>query len=460
MGQREILDALPTQPIYTQRTANEAIELGKVTASFPDLADEKNKTYDATVILDFSPTATLKFVVADPDSYGKMLSRVDLPATTLELGPSGKSIQVFCATGSMDTCTYIPTEHPIQLHPQITRIALATFHLINWPNIMGDEDYVLRSGSPPDNSFQTMGRVTLSADGWVIAITELENASDLVKAAKKSDGYAITHVGSIRRADGSEFATESLDDLLLCLLYFFSFAFGRWSGPSLTVGYDHSNARVFEHWGLNRTARGSWEGSHSWFDYQHAHLLAEVFPGFVALWKNETWRTTLIESIYWYIGANSGARTGGTAIGVDAALLLSQAALELLAWTYCIKHRRMISEHAFKQRGLYASDKLRLLATGLDIPLEIPSVLNILHSRKGAKWVDSMDAITDIRNGLVHPGTVRNQPDGASAAIWKLSLWYIELVLLRMCGHSGDYANRLARRWAGTVEPVPWKVLH
>jgi hypothetical protein len=40
---------------------------------------------------------------------------------------------------------------------------------------------------------------------------------------------------------------------------------------------------------------------------------------------------------------------------------------------------------------------------------------------------------------------------------WKLGMWYIELSLLRICGFTGEYGNRLQSRWLGVVEPVPWK---
>jgi hypothetical protein len=112
----------------------------------------------------------------------------------------------------------------------------------------------------------------------------------------------------------------------------------------------------------------------------------------------------------------------------------------------------MISEAGF-QRRLSAADKLRLLASSLDIPPEIPSNLSALHARPGKKWLDGMDAITGIRNSLIHPSAHEQVLDFTYFEAWKLSLWYIDLVLLRLCRYSGKYANRLNQGW---VEPVPW----
>jgi hypothetical protein len=117
----------------------------------------------------------------------------------------------------------------------------------------------------------------------------------------------------------------------------------------------------------------------------------------------------------------------------------------------------MVSAAAFKPRGLSASDKLRLLASSLGIPVGIPSSLSSLHAKPGKKWDDSMDALTDLRNRLVHPGTDKAIPDGAYYDGWRLSMWFLDLVLLRLCEYSGKYANRLSQRFVGEIEPVPWE---
>lgn len=208
---------------------------------------------------------------------------------------------------------------------------------------------------------------------------------------------------------------------------------------------------MFEEWGLRITADGPWRGGISWFDSLHSELLPQVFPGFVTLWMNKLWQKPLSDALYWYLGA-CDRRVG---IGVDTGLILSQTALELLAWTYCVRDRKMISAAGF-QRRLSAADKLRLLASSLNIPLEIPSNLSALHGRPGKKWLDGMDAITGIRNSLIHPSAHEQVLDFTYFEAWKLSLWYIDLVLLRLCGHTGKYANRLNQRWTGQVESVPW----
>lgn len=105
-------------------------------------------------------------------------------------------------------------------------------------------------------------------------------------------------MGKIEREHGASFSSAELDDLLSCLHYFLSFALGRWAGLALPIGFDENGNRVFEQWGLRRTASGPWNGSCSWFDARHAELLAQVFPGFMALWRDESWRLLLTQAIY------------------------------------------------------------------------------------------------------------------------------------------------------------------
>jgi len=164
------------------------------------------------------------------------------------------------------------------------------------------------------------------------------------------------------------------------------------------------------------------------------------------------WHEPLTKVLYWYLAANGR----GTGIGVDTGLMLAQTVLELLAWTYCVRHLKMVSEQAFSPQGLSAADRLGLLGTGLEIPLAIPDHLKALHARRGRRWTDGMDAITGVRNALVHP-TKKQLPDGSYYEAWCLSLWYLDLILLRLCGYAGDCANCLSpgTRWVGEVEPVP-----
>ena len=76
--------------------------------------------------------------------------------------------------------------------------------------------------------------------------------------------------------------------------------------------------------------------------------------------------------------------------------------------------------------------------------------------------------VTKVRNTIIHPNDKnrnvlaeweKNYSVSGSDIRWethRLFRWYITLVLLRMIGYTGGYANRLTHHKVGQVEPVPW----
>ncbi|MBI4830973.1 MAG: hypothetical protein HY801_05345 [Candidatus Lindowbacteria bacterium] len=120
----------------------------------------------------------------------------------------------------------------------------------------------------------------------------------------------------------------------------------------------------------------------SWFDPNHCEELVNLFPGFLAKWQDVNWHEALREAIYWYLNANYTPR------GIDAGIILSQAAIERLSYSYSVENNKLISSKGFKD--LWASDKLRLLFSSLGLPLEIPPLLTKLSDlAKKCSWIDA-----------------------------------------------------------------------
>lgn len=63
--------------------------------------------------------------------------------------------------------------------------------------------------------------------------------------------------------------------------------------------------------------------------------------------------------------------------------------------------------------------------------------------------------MTDIRNELVHPASKKQVSDCFIDA-WKLSLWYLELSVLALCGYNDTYTSRLTAKYVTQSERVPW----
>jgi hypothetical protein len=224
----------------------------------------------------------------------------------LHLLDYGTPLDVFIksAGGKGGDVTFMPKSSPITLTSKSGEIGSAKFHVFNFPDFFGPDSYTLTYGSPTTPSAKACGRAILKADGWTTTIAATGTTDDLCDMLDSQGGYVITHVGEIRRDDGSTYTSDQLDDLLRCLKYFLSFALGRWVGVALPVGFDKDGEKVFEQWGLALAAPGSWHGSFSWFCASNGEMLPKVFPGFAALWKNPTWKAPIQKAVYWYLDAN------------------------------------------------------------------------------------------------------------------------------------------------------------
>lgn len=189
----------------------------------------------------------------------------------------------------------------------------------------------------------------------------------------------------------------------------------------------------------------------SWFDPHHSEQLEVLFGLFMRRWVINDWEKALRECIYWYVTANN------LSTGIEAGIILTQAAIERLSYEFAVRERRLLGADGFKQ--LKASDRCRLLLSSLSVPLDIPNEcmdLKALASR--LNWQDAPHALTEIRNSIVHPERkYREQLADVLYEAWNLSLWYLEMSILAICGYNGHYGNRLKRRFLGQVEPVPWK---
>lgn len=323
-------------------------------------------------------------------------------------------------------------------------IKRVVFHLFNFKDILG----VRRSSEQSESTTHAIEHVDLVSDSWKVELRSLVKTSDRFKKLKAEGGYALTHIGCLRKTDGSDFSGKEAAEKLHALRFFLSFAKGIWCEPVCAVDFDESDNRVWESWS---SPRESWHSPMSWFDSHHCAQLINLFSGFMMRWNDENWREALHEVIYWYLNANYSPR------GIDAGIILTQAAIERLSYEYAVKDKKLIEAKGFKD--LRASDKFRLLFSSLDIPIDISTAVPELEKlAKQFNWLDAPHTLTEVRNSLVHPEHKRRgQFDSAIYETWNLGLWYLELSLLRICGYSVTYSNRLGSRWVGQVEDVPWK---
>jgi len=319
-------------------------------------------------------------------------------------------------------------------------LAFVVSHLFNFPDFRGGR-------SPPAETPNGCRQLLLRSCGWRISIQSLpgqatEEAWDRIR---DEGGCRLTHVAKLERDDGSPFSVEDAKQQILMLTQFLSLVKGSSLWAVCDVGLDANGRRVWESWCAPRLGKPPY----SWPDQFRGDHVEMLFPLFATRWnQSEAWRDCLRHAIYWYTQANNGDGQPG----IDASLILVQAALERLSHHRTVVDREMISPEGFKT--LKASDRLRMLLSGLNIPIGIPaSTPEIQSTAKRYKWVDGPHAITEIRNALVHPDS-KKRVDDCFFEAWRLSLWYLELSILAMCGYQGIYRSRLNQE---NREEVPWK---
>lgn len=433
---------LPIPPIYWMPAPNSTIDLGRHRFQEGDEAE----AFESRVALSFAPRPEIE-IAKTLQSWEGALSelRNGVYETSLALLDRNHSFEVF-RTVSSECVKYAPRSSKVQSHSYCPEIAKAVFHLVNWPNFQGAASFGDYHATNTRRGYRTCGWLSFIIGAWRVTITGNYRTWDAVDSLKSQGGYVITHAGAIVRTDNGAFSTSQLDEVIAQLMYLLSFVMGRWTSPELCVGFGSNEYRVYESWGLGRCVPGYWSSGLSFFDEFHPEIIEGVIPGLWDLLNDNHWRQPMRDVIYWYLHAN-GSNSG---LGIDARFMFSQVALELLSWTYLVTDKNVLSKGKFKK--LTAREAINMLLQELCLTTEIPRTMTSL----ACEWEDSAHAITSIRNSLVHPEKEGQLSGDVYWEVLTLSLWLIEVVVLKMSGYTGSYSNRLVPRVAGQVSRVPW----
>ncbi|MBN3887917.1 MAG: hypothetical protein HWQ43_01620 [Nostoc sp. JL31] len=437
-------------PIYLTGEPNQPIQLYQGSLKIT----QEGTVYEGygTVSFEWLPSPDLKFLFSK--SNNESLFQLELGKGNLNLLEIQAYAEVWISSilpiyfehqdgdisGNLNKPVIFSSEH---------NLSYIIFHLTNFHQFSGMAISTSRG--------MWRGRLILEAESWYISIDRLENFGNIMKSLKSKGGYAITHVGTLERSDKKPFTTEEADDVLEDLHWFLSFSRGFRTSPILLVGYDNSGEKVWEKCTSYTTS--PWRSVHSWFaDSQESCSLSKLFPGFLNRWRSTIWNQPIRFAIHWYL--ESIAQAGA----IQGSIVLMQAAFEILAWTLLVEEKAIISQQEFKK--LPAAEQLRRLLSQCGVPLKVPDSLTDLlkaSKEKELNWVDGAQALTEIRNAIVHPNPKKRQkylnqrfPEQIDA--YKLGLWYLELILLHLFEYKGKYFNRIANKefYRENIEVVPW----
>lgn len=320
------------------------------------------------------------------------------------------------------------------------------FSLLNFPSYLGSR---VRTDEGPHAGF-SMGRLQFDAKDGECVLDEIQEAGKAAKEASRGLGSVITHVGEWRPVSGSMTTDEARERLRL-LHHWFGLLRAAWSGPVFPQGLRDGQVvwRQYASWILSPSREVS-----TWMPTRTPIDLSQMFSGFRERWSDEAWQKPLSTAIWWLVESNARETR------LESSIILSQVALELLAWVHVVETQRLHSRADFKK--LSAAGRIRALLQASGVPAPVPDYMPSLQAACDSEWYDGPGVITRIRNALVHADDTKREFTAALDGMtrWEcaqLAIQYIELVLLSVCGYDGPYARRGWKGWKGDDEvPVPW----
>ena len=155
-------------------------------------------------------------------------------------------------------------------------------------------------------------------------------------------------------------------------------------------------------------------------------MIANLFPEFDRICEDPEWDDFLYVAIDFYTNANRSA--------VHVALVLAQAALEVLS-------QKILSKEELRKTENNAKRRLQYLLDAIEIERATPPALASLRHYSD----DGPTVLVRLRSELV--AHVKRYPQVSAdvqVQAMFLSRWYIEAILLKQLGYSGEYFDRVS----------------
>ncbi|MDK2407617.1 hypothetical protein QHH11_00590 [Aphanizomenon sp. PH219] len=343
----------------------------------------------------------------------------------------------------------------IEIGSQSSQLSYVIFHI---PNFV-DFDY-----RPYITYSEQFDGAVMHNDTWEVTVhtnRAFRSIGGMKDQLLSTGGYAISHVGKIKKVNGSNFTPNELEDIIFPLHYFLAFAKGAWCSPLFPVGFDNNKQEIWKCLSVSSIV-DPWRMDNTWFN-QDAYSLVQLFPGFMDIWHNLDLRDAIFKVvIHLYI---ESCKVIGS---IEISIVLIQVALETLSWNILVTKCNDFSNKEFKKKD--AAEIIRLLLNKYSIPKDIPDEFICL--KQVVQTVNEPHRINDgpsvfsyLRNKITHGkneyvNTVVNViTDQDKLEAWKLGKWYLELVLLGLFNYSGKYiksATHHQRLYGQEGELVPW----
>ena len=292
------------------------------------------------------------------------------------------------------------------------------------------------------------GRLILENSKYKITIDKFHNYKELNEEVENKGGYIITHLGEVIPKKGNITFSES-KTVLKCLNNFLSFLNGRRVAALFVHGIFEEESIWCDYTNYNIDLYGS---AVSWWKDSDTENLNKLWYEFYQAWDNDS--DVLNTAIHWYLQCNN--KVGY----VEGSLIMAQTALELLYNWYIVENKKLIIGN--DSENINAANKIRLLISQLNINTDIPQVfIELENYRVSENLIDGPNSIVQIRNAIVHSQEEKRKKlnqidDYAKLQALYLSIWYMELSILKLLNFEGEYHNRTGSNYDDYYENVPW----
>lgn len=327
-------------------------------------------------------------------------------------------------------------------------IDVVYFHVFNFRQIIG--------GHARNHEKHVGGssiRLLFSGHGFDIELYNVLLSED-EWASVKENNYGLTYTGVVKRKDGFELSKPIVFKILNRFGQFSSFLNGSHCFPR---GWIARNIKEENIW-INYTnyITDQFPKCNSWLPQKFNDEIANLWTKFYELPQDEYEIAERI--IDWYVQANVRR------IDLQSAFISVQIAFEIL-FNYIVDIKKIIP--AEKKDSKYASSKIRFLLKYIGLGKEIPQKHSELFEEYLRKYPDYNDfsyLFADVRNSFTHADPYRKDElkelkKCHLEVLLNTGLCYLELLILKILGYNGNYANRLSQKiWRPENEnSVPWQ---
>jgi len=283
----------------------------------------------------------------------------------------------------------------------------------------------------------SFNRLQLFDNNCEITIDEYADSMRLRSELNQHGGYQFLSSGKIRANDESLVQLDKLKSTLDKLSQFLLFINARKSPPLIIYGF-RKNKLIWKQILISECDEDNYYNG--WVLKHENQELSKIWDKLNILWSNKNDRESLTMILKWYNEANKQN------VSVESGIVLIQNALELLFNWLIVEKYSYVSIN--DSNGISAAAKIGALLSNFQLEPRIPNELEeLIKYSKAFNFINGPNTITHVRNCIVHSNSkkishLQKLSEEAKKEALNMSIWYVEIILLKLFEFEGEYQNR------------------